>query len=72
MSTTVNGKRRATRSASSNVDRQIRHAKVVLRQLRDVLEDLEDRTELNRAKARNAGKPGKDWDSVKKEFGLEF
>jgi len=54
------------------LDRQIRKAKVVLRELRDTLEDLDDRRELARAKKRNAGKPGSDWASIKKEFGLEF
>jgi hypothetical protein len=55
-----------------DVDRQIRNAKVVLRELRDTLEDLDDRRELARAKKRNAGKPGTSWDSVKKELGLDF
>jgi hypothetical protein len=54
------------------VDRQIRQAKTVLRELRDTLEDLDDRRELARAKKRNAGKPGADWESVKKEFGFDF
>ena len=55
-----------------DVDRQIRQAKTVLRELRDTLEDLDDRRELARAKRRNAGKPGADWESVKKELGLDF
>ena len=55
-----------------DVDRQVRQAKVVLRELRDTLEDLDDRRELARAKKRNAGKPGTDWESVKKELGLVF
>ena len=55
-----------------DVDRQIRQARVVLRELRDTLEDLDDRRELGRAKRRNAGKPGADWESVKKEFGFDF
>ena len=54
------------------LDRQIRNAKIVLRQLRDTLEDLDDRRELARAKKRNAGKAGTDWESVKKEFGFDF
>jgi len=54
------------------LDRQIAQAKAVLRQLRDTLEDLDDRRELARAKKRNAGKPGANWDSVKKELGFEF
>ena len=55
-----------------DVDRQIRNAKIVLRELRDTLEDLDDRRELARAKKRNAGKPGTDWESIKKEFGFDF
>ena len=55
-----------------DVDRQIRNAKVVLRELRDTLEDLDDRRELARAKIRNGGKAGTDWESVKKEFGFDF
>jgi hypothetical protein len=56
----------------TDVDRQIRNAKVVLRELRGTLEDLDDRRELARAKKRNAGKPGSDWASIKKEFGFDF
>ena len=55
-----------------NLDRQIAQAKTVLRQLRDTLEDLDDRRELARAKQRNAGKRGTDWEAVKKELGFEF
>jgi hypothetical protein len=55
-----------------DVDRQIRHAKIVLRDLRDTLEDLDDRRELARAKRRNAGKAGTGWESIKKEFGFDF
>jgi hypothetical protein len=55
-----------------DVDRQIQQAKTVLRELRDTLEDLDDRRELARAKKRNGGKAGADWASVKKEFGFNF
>ncbi|MGD0538272.1 MAG: hypothetical protein ABSC03_11575 [Verrucomicrobiota bacterium] len=55
-----------------NLDRQIAQAKTVLRELRDTLEDLDDRRELGRAKQRNAGKRGTDWESVKTELGFEF
>jgi len=47
--------------------RQISQAKAILRQLRDTLEDLDDRRDLSRAKKRNQGKPGTDWETVKKE-----
>jgi hypothetical protein len=56
----------------AGVDRQIRNAKVVLSELRDTLEDLDDRRELARAKKRSSGKPGSDWASIKKEFGFDF
>jgi len=59
-------------ATGSELDRQIRAAKVVLRDLRDALEDMDDRRELARARKRNAGKPGADWESVKKEFGFDF
>lgn len=55
-----------------NLDRQIAQAKTVLRELRDTLEDLDDRRELARAKQRNAGKRGTEWKTVKKELGFEF
>ena len=55
-----------------NLDRQIAQAKIVLRKLRDALEDLDDRRELARAKQRNAGKRGTDWETVKKELGFDF
>ncbi len=55
-----------------DVDRQIQQAKVVLRELRDTLENLDDRRELARAKKRNGGKAGANWESVKKEFGFNF
>jgi hypothetical protein len=46
--------------------------KALLRQLREALEDLEDREELLHAKKRNAAKLGVDWNAVKKEFGWRF
>jgi hypothetical protein len=65
----------AKKNSSANladVDRQIRQGRAVLRELRDTLEDLDDRRELARAKKRNGGKPGVNWESVKKEFGFNF
>lgn len=54
-----------------DLDPLIARAKAVLHQLRDTLEDLEDRRDLTRAKQKNAGKPGTDWKTVKKELGLD-
>ena len=68
--TGVKTKRAAGRS--TELDRQIAEAKAVLRRLRDTLEDLDDRRELARAKKRNAGKPGTNWEAVKKELGFDF
>ena len=55
-----------------DLDQQIAQAKAVLRQLRDTLEDLDDRRDLAKAKKKSAGKPGTNWESVKKELGFEF
>jgi hypothetical protein len=65
-------KRKTASTRLPNLDRQIAEAKAVLRQLRDTLEDLDDRRELARAKKRNGGKPGTNWEVVKKELGFEF
>ena len=59
MSTTVlKSKTPAARggATASEIDKQIRRAKTVLRELKATLEDLEDRRELAAAKKRNAGK----------------
>jgi hypothetical protein len=55
-----------------DLDPLIAQAKIVLRQLRDALEDLEDRRDLAKARKKNAGKAGTNWEAVKKELGLEF
>ena len=55
-----------------DLDRQVTQAKAVLRALRDTLEDLDDRRELARAKKRNSGKTGANWESIKKEMGFDF
>jgi len=65
-------RRKTSANRLPDLDRQVNEAKAVLRQLRDTLEDLDDRRELARAKKRNAGKPGSNWDSLKNEFGFEF
>jgi hypothetical protein len=44
--------------SGADIDRQIHRGKTVLRELKAVLEDLEDRRALAAAKRRNAGKPG--------------
>ena len=56
--------------ASSMLDRQIRRAKAILRELKTTLEDLEDRQELAAAKKRNAGKPTTSLRDLAEELGL--
>ncbi|HWF19699.1 MAG TPA: hypothetical protein VG754_10545 [Verrucomicrobiae bacterium] len=68
----VTDKRRIRRTKLPDLNRQVAQAKAVLRQLRDTLEDLDDRRDLARARKKNAGKAGTDWEVVKKEMGLEF
>ena len=69
---TATSRSKARAKRSPNVDQQIAQGKALLRQLRETLEDLEDRQELIHAKRRNAGKPGADWNAVKEEFGWRF
>ena len=56
---------------AAHLQKQIAKGKAVLRELRDTLEDLEDRMELARAKKRNGDKPGIPWAQAKKELGLD-
>jgi len=58
------------RASQPGLDSKVRRAKAVLRELRDVLEDLEDRRELAAAKKRNQGKPGTPWKQATKELGI--
>jgi hypothetical protein len=57
-------------TAARTVDRQIKEAKAVLRELHETLEDLEDIRALQRAKKRNGNKPGTPWEIVAKELGV--
>lgn len=59
-----------SKPAPVDIDRQIRRAKTVLRELKITLEDLEDRRELAAARKRNAGKPGTSLRQAAKELGL--
>ena len=54
----------------NEIDRLIRRAKAVLRELKDTLEDLEDSRALDKAKKHNAGKPLIPWEIVAKELGI--
>lgn len=58
------------KSTGVNLNEQVRKAKAVLRELRDALEDLEDRRDLAAAKKRNHGKSGIPWKQAAKELGI--
>ncbi len=60
----------ANHRAATEIDKQIRRGKAVLRELKATLEDLEDRRELAAAKKRNRGKPGTPLRDAAKELGL--
>ena len=55
----------------ARLQRQVTRGKAVLRELRDTLEDLDDRLDLARAIKRNGNKPGIPWAQAKKELGLD-
>jgi len=55
---------------SRQLELQIKQAKAVLRELKETLEDLDDRLELAKAMAENAGKPLIPWEVVAKELGI--
>jgi hypothetical protein len=54
----------------TEIDKQIRRGKALLRELKSTLEDLEDRRELAAARKRNGGKPGTSLRQAAKELGL--
>ncbi len=72
MSTTIlKAKTRSeNRASASDVEKQIRRGRALLRELRSTLEDLEDRRELAAAKKRNRGKPGTPLRELAEELGL--
>jgi hypothetical protein len=72
MSTAVSKSKTAAvnHRSASEMDKQIRRGKALLRELKITLEDLEDRRELAAARKRNAGKPGTPLRQAAKEFGL--
>lgn len=51
---------------------QARSLDKLMERVREAIACFDDRRELARAKTRNAGKPGTDWDSIKKELCFEF
>jgi hypothetical protein len=59
-----------SRKRSPSLSTQIRKAKALLRQLKETLEDLDDRAALAKAIKKNAGKPLHPWREVAKELGI--
>ena len=60
----------ANHVSATDIDKQIRRGRAVLRELKATLEDLEDRRELAAAKKRNRGKPGTPLRQAARELGL--
>jgi hypothetical protein len=58
------------KSASTDLENQIKRGRALLRELKATLEDLDDARELAAAKKRNAGKPGTSLRDLAKELGL--
>jgi predicted AAA+ superfamily ATPase len=56
--------------SARTVERQIKDARAILRELHETLEDLQDIQALNKAMKRNAGKPGIPWEVAAKELGI--
>jgi hypothetical protein len=56
--------------SAREIDQQIKHARTVLRDLQETLEDLDDFLALEKAKERNAGKPGTPWEEVARVLGI--
>jgi predicted phage tail protein len=57
--------------ATRHLDRKVKEAKAALRELQETLEDLEDRLDLAKAIAENAGKPLIPWEIAAKDLGIK-
>ena len=55
----------------TQLNKQLSQAKVLLRQLRQTVEDIEDARTIERAKRANGNKPRIPWTQVKKELQLD-
>ncbi len=61
----------ATNSPSARqLEKKVKQAKAILRELQETLEDFEDRLDLAKAIAENAGKPLVPWEVAAKELGI--
>jgi hypothetical protein len=58
--------------STRQLDKKVKEAKAVLRALQETLEDLEDRLDLAKAIAENAGKPLIPWEEAAKELGIRL
>ncbi len=70
MSTAVLKSKTTSGVSATEIDKQIRRGKTVLRELKATLEDLEDRREFAAARKRNGGKAGTPLRQAAKELGL--
>ena len=55
----------------TQLNRQLAQAKVLLRQMRETVEDIEDARAIERAKRTNSNKPRVPWSQVKKQLHLD-
>lgn len=54
----------------TQLNKQVSHAKTLLRQLRETVEDIEDARTIERAKKAHGKQPRIPWAQAKKELGL--
>jgi hypothetical protein len=57
-------------ASTRNLDKKVKQAKAVLRDLQETLEDFEDRLELAQAIKENAGKPLIPWEVAARDLGI--
>jgi hypothetical protein len=55
----------------AQLNKQLSQAKVLLRQMRETVEDIEDARTIERAKRANSNKPRVPWSRVKKELAVD-
>jgi hypothetical protein len=61
---------KTTHERINRLEERLRRAKAKLRELRETVEDLQDRIDLAKAIAQNAGRPGIPWEVIAKELGI--
>ena len=55
-----------------HLNAQVTQAKILLRQMRETIEDIEDARIIEQAKRANGNRARIPWSHVKKEFGFDF